>query len=84
VGDLSTRGKPLRKAPEGVAYLVFPPIVRHACPRADCSPEWMGVSGGSELPYLTGQKPAKFRAVSPKQDEDHLEGVSGKVKIRVI
>jgi hypothetical protein len=38
VGELSARREPLREAPERVAYL-FPPIVRHACPRADCSPE---------------------------------------------
>jgi hypothetical protein len=30
------------------------------------------------------KKTARFRAVSPKQDDDHLEGVSGKVKVRVI
>lgn len=30
------------------------------------------------------KKTARFQAVSPKQDDDHLEGTSGKVKVRVI
>jgi hypothetical protein len=30
------------------------------------------------------KKTAKFRAVSPKQDDDHLEGVSNKIRVKVI